>query len=231
MKFTIEKSIILEGLSNVTRAISTKNVIPVLNGIKFELTNNGLYLTASDSELTIKVLIESKEIKEISSLGGIIIQSKYILDIVRKMPSDLINFEVIDGLKIKIYTDNNQYNLNCLDINDYPDVKLEENKDPIIINGEVFKTIINQTVFAISNQELRPILTGVNFKFTKDVLETVATDSYRLAKKNIKLASPVEKDVEIVIPGKNIMELERIITDESDIEMHIFNNKVLFKYL
>ena len=102
MNFTIEKSVILEGLSNVTRAISTKNVIPVLNGIKFELTNNGLYLTASDSELTIKVLIEAKEIKEISSLGGIIIQSKYILDIVRKMPSDLINFEVIDGLKIKI---------------------------------------------------------------------------------------------------------------------------------
>lgn len=230
MKFTIEKSVILEGLSNVTRAISTKNVIPVLNGIKFELTNNGLYLTASDSELTIKVLIEAKEIKEISSLGGIIIQSKYILDIVRKMPSDLINFEVIDGLKIKIYTDSNQYNLNCLDINDYPDVKLEINKDPIIINGEIFKTIINQTVFAISNQELRPILTGVNFKFTKDVLETVATDSYRLAKKNIKLSSPVEKDVEIVIPGKNIMELERIITDDSDIEMHIFNNKVLFKY-
>src|SRR5699024_11022391 len=60
--------------------------------------------------------------------------------------------------------------------------------------------------------------------------ETVATDSYRLAKKNIKLSSPVEKDVEIVIPGKNIMELERIITDDSDIEMHIFNNKVLFKY-
>ena len=184
MKFTIEKSVILEGLSNVTRAISTKNVIPVLNGIKFELTNNGLYLTASDSELTIKVLIESKDIKQVNSLG-IIIQSKYILDIVRKMPSDLINFEVIDGLKVKIYTDNNQYNLNCLDINDYPDVKLEENKNPIIINGEVFKTIINQTVFAISNQELRPILTGVNFKFTKDVLETVATDSYRLAKKNI----------------------------------------------
>ena len=74
------------------------------------------------------------------------------------MPSDLINFEVIDGLKIKIYTENNQYNLNCLDINDYPDVKLEENKDPIIINGEEFKTIINQTVFAISNQELRPML-------------------------------------------------------------------------
>lgn len=154
MKFTIEKNIILEGLNNVIRAISTKNVIPVLNGIKFELKSEGLYLTASDSELTIKVLIEAKDIKEIDSLGGIIIQSKYILDIVRKMPSDTINFKVIDGLKIKIYTDNNQYNLNCLDINDYPDVKLEESKEPITIAGDIFKTIINQTVFAISNQEL-----------------------------------------------------------------------------
>ena len=230
MKFTIEKNLILEGLNNVIRAISTKNVIPVLNGIKFELKNEGLYLTASDSELTIKTLIDAKEIKQISTLGGIIIQSKYILDIVRKMPSDVINFEVIDGLKIKIYTENNQYNLNCLNINDYPDVKLEENKDPIVIKGDIFKTIINQTVFAISNQELRPILTGVNFKFTKDVLETTATDSYRLAKKNIKLSNSVEKDFEIVIPGKNIMELERIITDDSEIEIHIFNNKALFKY-
>ncbi len=230
MKFTIEKNIILEGLNNVIRAISTKNVIPVLNGIKFELKDKGLYLTASDSELTIKVLIESKNIKQITNLGGIIIQSKYILDIVRKMPSDIINFEVIDGLKVRIYTDNNQYNLNCLDINDYPDVKLEESKEPITIKGDLFKTIINQTVFAISSQELRPILTGVNFKFNKDVLETVATDSYRLAKKNIKLNHEVEKEFEIVIPGKNIMELERIITDDEDIEIHIFNNKALFKY-
>ena len=73
MKFTIEKSVILEGLSNVTRAISTKNVIPVLNGIKFELKNEGLYLTASDSELTIKVLIESKDIKQIRIYFSVII--------------------------------------------------------------------------------------------------------------------------------------------------------------
>lgn len=230
MKFTIEKNVILEGLNNVIRAIGSKNVIPVLNGIKFELTKEGLYLTASDSELTIKVLIETKDIKQVSNLGGIIIQSKYILDIVRKMPSDIINFEVIDGLKIKIYTDNNQYNLNCLDINDYPDIKLETSKEPIYLKGDVFKNIINQTVFAISSQELRPILTGINFKFIKDVLEATATDSYRLAKKNIKLDKPLEKDLEVVIPGKNIMELERIITDDSELEIHIFNNKALFKY-
>ena len=142
MKFTIDKNILLENLSNVIKGISTKNVIPVLNGIKFDLTDNGLSLTASDSELTINSFIEAKEIKNIEQTGTIIIQSKFILDIIRKLPSDVINLEVIDRLKIRIYTENAQFSLNCLDA----------------------------------------------------------------------------------------IELEKIITDEDDVYMHIFNNKVLFKY-
>lgn len=230
MKFSIDKSVILENLNNVIKGVSTKSVIPVLQGIKFELKSEGLYLTASDSELVIQSFIERKLIKNVENEGVIIIGSKYILEILRKMPSDVINFEVIDSLKIKIYSDSNQYNLNCLDSNEYPNLKLEEHKDPIVLKGELFKTIINQTSFAISNQELRPLLTGVNIKITGDLLECIATDSYRLAKKNIKLDVPVVNNVNIVIPGKNIMELEKIIVDDEVIEMHIFNNKVLFKY-
>ena len=107
MKFAIEKSILLENLNNVIRGISTKNVIPVLNGIKFDLKDNGLTLTASDSELTIESFIEQKLIKNIESTGTAIISSKYILEIIRKMPSDIIYFEMIDNLKIKIYSDFN----------------------------------------------------------------------------------------------------------------------------
>ncbi len=230
MKFTIEKNILLENLANVVKAISTKNIIPILNGVKFELNEEGLFLTASDSELTIRAFIEKKEITNIENEGSIIIQSKYILDIIRKMPSDLINFELMDGLKIKISSDNSQYDLNCLDPKEYPSIKLEETKNPIVIKGNVFKTIISQTSFAISTQELRPLLTGLNFKIAGDVLECIATDSYRLAKKNIKLDVPSEEDVNIVIPGKNIMELDKIITEDEDVYMHIFTNKVLFKY-
>lgn len=229
MKFSIDKNIILDGLNNVIKAISTKNIIPVLNGIKFDLQKEGLYLLASDGELTIKVLIDQKEIKNIEKEGSIILQSKYILEIIRKMPSDIINFEVLDGLKIKIYTDNNQFNLNCLDAKDYPLIKIEESKEPIIIEAETFKTIINQTSFAISNQELRPLLTGVNLKINGDLLECVATDSYRLAKKNIKLNQIINNNVDIVIPGRNIIELEKLLTDDN-LEIHVFNNKILFKY-
>ena len=230
MKFTIDKNILLENLSNVVKAISTKNIIPILNGVKFELNNEGLFLTASDSELTIRAFIDRNSIINIENEGSIIIQSKYILDIIRKMPSDVINFELMDGLKIKISSDNSQYDLNCLDPKEYPSLKLEEVERPIIIKGNVFKSIISQTAFAISTQELRPLLTGLNFKIVGDLLECIATDSYRLAKKNIKLDIPVEDEINIVIPGKNIMELDKIITEDENVEMHVFSNKVLFKY-
>ena len=118
------------------------------------------------------------------------------------MPTDTINFEVVDGLKIKIYTENNQYNLNCLDPKEYPSLKLEESKTPLVIKSEIFKSIINQTAFAISTQELRPILTGINLKIMGNLLECVATDSYRLSKKNITLDTTVKDEINIVIPGK-----------------------------
>ena len=231
MKFVIEKAILLENLVNVSKAISTKNIIPILNGIKFELKKEGLYLTASDSELTIRALIDTKDIKNVEAEGTVILQSKYIVDIIRKMPEDLINFEVVDGLKIKIFTNQNQYNLNCLDPKEYPGVKLESHKNPITLKGDVFKTIVNQTSFAISNQELRPLLTGINFKIIGNVLECVATDSYRLAKKTITIDETVKDEFNIVIPGRNLVELDKIVTDTDEtIEIHIFNNKILFIY-
>jgi len=230
MKFTIEKNVLLENLTDVVRAISVKNIIPVLNGVMFDLKEEGLYLTASDSELTIRAFIDKDDIKSIDVKGSIIIQSKYILDIIRKLPSDLINFELMDGFKIKISSDNSQYDLNCLDSKEYPSLKLEERENPIIIKGSIFKSIISQTVFAISTQELRPLLTGLNFKIVGDVFECIATDSYRLAKKNVKLDVPCEEEINIVVPGKNIIEFDKIITEDKDVEMHIFTNKILFKY-
>ena len=229
MKFSIDKNIILDGLNNVIKAISNKNIIPILNGIKFELNKEGLSLLASDNELTIKIYISSNDIKNIEKEGNIVIQSKYLLDIIKKMPSDIINFEVQDGFKIKIYSNDNQFNLNCLDPIDFPIIKIEESKDPIELEAEELKNIINQTSFAISTQELRPLLTGVNLKINGDLLECVATDSYRLAKKNIKLKQSINNSVNIIIPGRSIIELEKMLGDDK-VGLNVFNNKILFKY-
>lgn len=230
MKFTIDKNILLESLVNVVRAINPRNIIPILNGIKFELTSNGLNLIASDSDLTIKSFIPSSDIKSIGEEGTIIIQSKYIIDIIRKLPSDEINIEVIDGLKIRIYTDSSQYNLNCLNTEDYPQIILEESKNPIVIKSDILKSMIRQTIFAVSLQESRPLLTGLNLKIKENKMEVVATDSYRLAKKTIFLDEAYPESIDITIPGKNINEFDKIMSDDEDVEIHLFSNKILFKY-
>ena len=232
MKFTIKKDLLLDALLKVSKAISTKNLIPVLAGIKFELKKKKLTLTASDNDITIQTTIESVNDDEfkIDSEGSIIIQGKYILDIVRKLPDQYINVEVIDELKILIYTENSEFNLNGISESEYPNVGLEESKKKININAGVLKSIVNQTAFATSNEESKPVLTGINFNIVGDILECNSTDSYRLARKIVKLEKASEENYNIVIPSHNLIEFTKILGDDSEeVEVHIFNNKVLFK--
>lgn len=230
MKFTIEKGLLLENLSHVVKAISNKNIIPILSGIKLQLNDEGIFLTACDSDLSIRSFIPVEKIIHVEKEGEIVVQSKLILELIRKLPGDLINFELLDGLKLKIYSNSSQYDLNCMDSNEYPELKWEDSKTPLVLKASIIKNIINQTSFAVSNQESKPILTGINFKIVDNLLECIATDSYRLAKKNIKLDESIKDDVNIVIPGKNIIELDKILIDDDKVELHIFNNKILFKY-
>ena len=164
MKLIIEKNVLLESVSNVIRAVSPRNIIPILNGIMFDLNDDGLYLTASDSDIIIRNFIPKDKIKNIVETGKIIIQSKYLLEIIKKMPNTDINIEVIDGLKIIISTDNTVYNLNCLNTDDYPNINLETVNNPIVLNSSILKEMISQTLFAVSTQESRPLLTGLNVK-------------------------------------------------------------------
>ena len=231
MKLKIKKDLLLDGLNKVSKAISTKNLVPVLAGIKFELENKGLTLTASDNDITIKVFIEKNDDMDIDKEGSIIIQGKYILDIVRKLPDEFINIEVVDDLKIIIYTENSEFNLNGINKNEYPNINLEESKSPITISSKEFKSIISQTSFASSNDESRPILTGINFKILGNILECNSTDSYRLARKIINLNNVVEENYNIVIPSKNLLEFIKIMDEnEENLELHVFSNKVLIKY-
>ncbi|MEG2563936.1 MAG: DNA polymerase III subunit beta, partial [Bacilli bacterium] len=230
MKLKIKKDILADGLNKVAKAISTKNLVPVLSGIKFELSKDGLTLTASDNDITIQTYIKATENMIIEQEGSIIIQGKYVLDIVRKLPDEYINIEVIDELKILIYTENSEFNLNGINKAEYPNITLETSKNPVLISKQNFKNIVNQTAFASSNDESRPVLTGINFKLSGDMLECNSTDSYRLSRKIIKLDKVVDENYNIVIPSKNLIEFTKIFNDsDNNIELHIFNNKILFK--
>ena len=231
MKFSIKKEVLLQSLNSVSKALSSKNLIPILSGIKFNLTNEGLFLSASDNDISIESFIPKEKLENIENIGSTVIQGKYILEIIRKLEGRIVNIELLDGIKVLISCCNSEFNLNSMDALEFPNLNLEEKKNPIIIKKDDFKELINKTSFAISTQETRPVLTGINFKIVDNTLECIATDSYRLAKKHIILNDNIKEEINLVIPGKNLIELTKIIEEkDNDIEMHIFNNKVLFKF-
>lgn len=231
MKFIIKKNILLENLLNTSKAISSRNLIPILTGIKFDLENDGLYLSASDSDISIRTFIPRDNITSVEQIGSIVISGKYIVEIIRKLPDTDITIEVVDGFNMIIQTAGSEFNLNGIDPNEFPNLDLEDTKNPIILNPVIFKSLVNQTFFATSISETRPLLTGINFKLNNDKLEVIATDSYRLAKKDIELKDSYENDFNLVIPSKNLVELSRMLDDDNEnVYLHVFNNKVLFKY-
>ena len=233
MKLKIKRELLLDNLNKVSKAISTKNLIPTLAGIKFDLKTEGLTLTASNNDITIQNFIKiDEENMNIQKEGVIIIQGKEILDIVRIIPEEEINIEVIDELKVLIYTDDEKikYDLNVINKNEYPNVDLEKSENYVVVKADDLSNIVKETAFATSTDESRPVLTGISFKINGDILECSATDSYRLAKKELRLNKPVEEMYNIIIPGKNLIEFSRIVDDkEGEVRLHIFNNKVLFE--
>lgn len=231
MKLKIKQKILMEHLNYVIKGISSKNLIPILNCIKFDLKTEGLYLMSTDNEIAIKTFIDAKDIEEIEEKGDIVVSGKYIYDIIRKLSNEIINLEEIMSSQLLITTATSSFKLNCNNVSEFPNLDLEFSKNPITINQQSFKTIINQTIFATSTQESRPVLTGINFNIQGNNLECTATDSYRLARKKIELTESIDQDINIIVPAKNLIEVTRLLNnDEETLELHIFNNKIIFKF-
>lgn len=231
MNFKIKKENLLKHLNYVIKGISNKNIRPILNCIKFELCEEGLYLSSTDNDIAIKTFIDKKEIENDYTCGRFVVFGKYIYEIIRKLPNEIINIEEVMDSKIFISTKNSSFSLNCNNIEEFPNLELEECKNPIILSTKILKNIFNQTAFAASTQESRPAITGINFKISENKLECTATDSYRLAKKIIDLNQDITEDINIIIPTKNLIELSKMFSDdEENVEMHIFNNKIIFKF-
>ena len=153
------------------------------------------------------------------------------VEIIRKLPDTDISIEVVDGYNMIIQTAGSEFNLNGIDPNEFPNLDLEDTNNPIVLNPVTFKNIVNQTFFCTSISETRPLLTGINFKLNEDKLDVIATDSYRLARKQIDLKDKYENDFDIVIPSKNLVELSRMLDDDKEnVYLHIFSHKIIFKY-
>lgn len=226
MNFKIKRLELLNALTKVSRAVSIKSPLPVLTGIKFDLKEDELILTGSDSDITIQTSIQDHI--DIIETGSVVLSSKYILEIIKKIDSEDVHIFIVDGTLTRIEGANSRFDLNGTSYIDYPRIDLNKTGVNLQMKSIDLKEAIEQTSFATSEKETRPVLTGVNFKAKDHVLECIATDSYRLAKRILNIDSDISFN--IIIPKKSLIEISRIIEKDELIDLYVSDRKVLFVF-
>lgn len=235
MKFTINRSKFTKSLTDVLRAISSRTTIPVLTGVKMTIDQSGLMLSGSDSDISIEIFIpvsdEDNQLEVIKE-GGIVLPARIFNEIVRKLSDEKLTIEVGDNFQTSITSAHAAFNINSIDVDNYPNFPVIDSNEVITLPTTLFKQVIQHTVIATSTQESRPILTGVNITIENGQLKAVATDSHRLSQRIIPITVPEslkDKSYKVIIPGKSLTELSKIIEDQDTIEMMVTQNQVLFK--
>lgn len=229
MRFVINRELLLDTLQNVSKGLSQKTPMPVLTGILIKIENKKISFIATNKEIAVKVDLEKNEKVRLEEDGHCIVPGKYFLDIVRKVEGVDVEFTLFEKNSIKIISDRSDFTLIALDETDYPVTNFEAKTEPIIFDSKVLKEIIRQTTFACATNETRIVLTSLNFKAKNGVLEIIATDSYRLSRKEAKLAENVE--ISANIPSKSLDEFGKILGDDSlAVMLHLENSKAIFEY-
>lgn len=228
MNITIDREILLENLNIISRGLPAKSPMPILTGIKIEATDTDLYMTSSNSDISVEVLINNENLK-IATPGKTVVPGKFFIEIIRKINSKKVNLYVSDDKILVIKADRGEYKLHIMDVMDYPNIDFVCLENPLTIEASVLKSLIKETVFATANNEKKPILTGVNFKNKEGKLIATATDSFRLSQKIVNI--PEYNEFNITIPSKSLDELLKAIDlQEENISLYFANNKMLAKY-
>lgn len=230
MLFTIDRDILLNNILIMQKGLPLRTPLPILSSIKFEVRQDHIILTSSNTDIAIQVLLDDEDLKIVNT-GTITVTGRYLIDIIRKIDSQKVEFSLIEERILIIKADRSEFKLRLMDASDYPEIDfLDESSEPLVIDANKLKDIIKETNYATASSEKRPILTGVNFKYNNDKLYLVATDSYRLSQKELVLRSKAE-DFEAVIPNKSLDELSKILDyAENDVEVFVSPNKILFKF-
>jgi DNA polymerase III subunit beta len=223
MIFKCEKQNILEGISIVQKAITGKSTMPILEGIYINTNKSTLTLIGSDMDVSIQTSVDATIIEE----GNIVIDAKIFGEIIRKLPNSTIKIETIENQLIKITCEKSVFDVVYMNTNEFPELPEINENLTISVNQNILKNMIKGTSFAIAQDETRPILQGILFEVKNKNLNLVALDGYRLAIRNEFLDTDI--NMEVVIPGKTLNEVSKILEDVDDVvDITFTNNHILF---
>jgi len=211
MRFTCEKSMLVQGLNIAGRAVAQKSSLSVIEGILCK-AGSGLTLTGYNMETAITYGIEA----DVADPGQCILPAKLFGDIIRRLPEGPVTVVVDDAFKVSIRAGYASFTISAESADDYPELPDVNEGKPIRIPQNKLKELIGGTLFAVSENQGRPIHTGVKFEVTDTSITAVAVDGFRLARRTFHPEEGTGRQLNFVVPAAGLKEVEKILTDAED---------------
>ncbi|KXT77776.1 DNA polymerase III subunit beta [Streptococcus sp. DD13] len=233
IQFSINKNVFLQALNTTKRAISGKNAIPVLSTVKIEVSQEGITLTGSNGQISIEYYISTKDTNAgllITSPGSILLEASFFINVISSLPDIVVEIKEIDHQQIVMTSGKSEITLKGKEAEQYPRLQEVATSNPLILETKILKEMINETAFAASTQESRPLLTGVHLVLDHHTeLTTVATDSHRLSQRKLTLEKSGD-NFDVVIPSKSLREFTSVFSDDIEtVEVFFSSNQLLFR--
>ncbi|WP_342575937.1 DNA polymerase III subunit beta [Solibacillus sp. FSL K6-1781] len=231
MEIIIDNEWFYKAISDVNKAISSKTPFPILSGIKIIAYNDSLVLIGSNSDIVIEKVVpltlNGVKVLEVHKPGSVVILAKHLSEIIKKLPAK-VHLRVNEKQVITIQSEEIVTKLFGFNSEQYPKLPQIDETDYIKIPSTELIEIIKQTAFAVSKSESRPALTGVNMSFKDNRLSFAATDSHRLALRELKLESNIHGS--FIVPSSSLNELTKLINnDNGEIRIYVTESYMVFK--
>lgn len=227
MHIICDKSKLIEGMNIVMKAIPGKTTMMILECVVIEVKDNQIKLIANDLQLGIETLIDG----EIKQEGSVAVGAKVFFEIIRKLPSDNVYITVDEDYHMNISCGKAKFNIMAKATDEFPYLPNIVKDKNVNISQFTLKDIIRQTVFSISDNENAKVMTGELFEIHDSELKVVSLDGHRISIRKVKLNRSYD-DVSVIIPGKTLIEISKIINGGMDDEVSIFftDKHVLFEF-
>lgn len=227
MKIICSKSSLLQGVNTVSKAVSSRTTIPILECILVDTSSNEIKLTANDMELGIETIIEGT----IEEKGTIALDAKIFQEIVRKLPENEVVIETDDSFHTSIECEKSKFNIigkSGEDFSALPDI---EKNNPLLVSQYTLKEVIRQTIFSIADNENNKLMTGELFEINEDQLKVASLDGHRISIRKIALKETYDTQ-KAVVPGKTLSEISKILPGDAnkDVKIYFTENHIIFEF-
>lgn len=227
MKIICSKANLLQGVNIVSKAVPSRTTMAILECILIDASTNEIKLTANDMELGIETKIEG----EIAERGVIALDAKIFSEIVRKLPDNQVTIITDESFKTVITCEKAKFNIIGKSGEDFSYLPYIERNQPVVLSQFTLKEVIRQTIFSISDSDSNKLMTGELFEINENQLKVVSLDGHRISIRNIELKESYQYS-KIVVPGKTLQEVSKILPGDSDEVVHMFftDNHIVFEF-